>query len=243
MNDLGNLSNCVVDAEANACRARGLRWQAFVGSVFLQAAVVGGLLLWPLITPGVLSPRLTATPLPPYSEESARGVVRQSDYSARPTFTAITRPLLLAHPNLGHAPTPSRSEPPGFGVGPIEVGPAERPLIPGASGNGHPVEIPRPQADRSPVKMSEGLMAARLIRRVQPLYPKLAITMRLSGTVELQARIGTDGTVRQLEVVSGNPILARAAVEAVQQWLYEPTRLDGQAVEVQTNITVTFSLQ
>lgn len=91
--------------------------------------------------------------------------------------------------------------------------------------------------------MSEGLMAARLIRRVQPLYPKLAITMRLSGTVELQARIGTDGTVRQLEVVSGNPILARAAVEAVQQWLYEPTRLDGQAVEVQTNITVTFSLQ
>jgi periplasmic protein TonB len=82
-----------------------------------------------------------------------------------------------------------------------------------------------------------------LVHRVQPEYPKLAQVMHLSGTVELQARIATDGTVQQLDVVSGNPILAQAAVEAVQQWRYQPTRLDGQTVEVETHITVTFTMQ
>jgi TonB family protein len=60
--------------------------------------------------------------------------------------------------------------------------------------------------------------------------------------VRLRAIIGTDGSVQQLEVVSGNLILAQAAVAAVRQWHYEPTRLNGRAVEVETNITVTFVL-
>ena len=85
-------------------------------------------------------------------------------------------------------------------------------------------------------------MAARLIRRVQPDYPEIAKLMRLSGTVRLRAIIGTDGAVQQLEVLSGNPILARAAKSAVREWRYEPTRLNGQPVEVETSITVTFVL-
>ena len=85
-------------------------------------------------------------------------------------------------------------------------------------------------------------MAASLINQVQPDYPPIAEQMRLSGTVELRAIIGTDGAIRQIEVVSGNPILARAAVEAVRQWRYGPTRLSGQLVEVETLITVNFVL-
>ena len=86
-------------------------------------------------------------------------------------------------------------------------------------------------------------MQARLVHRVQPEYPMAAKILHLAGTVELEAIIGTDGSIRQLEVLSGNPILAQAACDAVQQWQYQPTRLSGQPVEVETHITVTFVMQ
>ena len=105
------------------------------------------------------------------------------------------------------------------------------------------MQVQSPAAPKRPLSVSAGVMAALLVHRVQPEYPRIAQVMRLSGTVELQARIGTDGTVQQLEVVSGNPILARAAIEAVQQWRYQPTQLDGQPVEVETHITVTFTME
>lgn len=85
-------------------------------------------------------------------------------------------------------------------------------------------------------------MAARLVGRVNPVYPPLAQMMRLSGVVRLRAIIGRDGAVERVEVLSGNAILAQAAVTAVRQWRYEPTRLDGQPVEVETSVTVTFVL-
>ena len=86
-------------------------------------------------------------------------------------------------------------------------------------------------------------MDGSLIRRVEPDYPRIAIITRLSGTVVLRATIGTDGEVRGIEVLSGNPILAEAARAAVRQWRYRPTLLDGQPVEVETQITVNFVLQ
>ena len=86
-------------------------------------------------------------------------------------------------------------------------------------------------------------MDAFLIHRVQPEYPLPAKIIRLAGTVELRAVIGTDGRIRRLAVVSGNPILAQAAVAAVCQWIYQPTRLSGEPVEVETRITVNFVLE
>ncbi len=85
-------------------------------------------------------------------------------------------------------------------------------------------------------------MAARLVRCIDPIYPRLAEMMRLSGIVRLRAIVGTDGSVRHLEVLSGNPILAQAAIDAVRQCRYQPTRLNRQPVEVETSITVTFVL-
>jgi len=86
-------------------------------------------------------------------------------------------------------------------------------------------------------------MEAMLVHRVQPDYPEIARAMHLSGTVRLRALISTDGRVRELTVLSGNPILARAAVAAVSEWRYRPTLLSGQPVEVETLITVNFVLQ
>lgn len=85
-------------------------------------------------------------------------------------------------------------------------------------------------------------MAGSLIRRVDPQYPEIAKAIHLSGTVRLRAIVGTDGRVQNLEVLSGNPILANAAVAAVRQWRYRPTLLSGTAVEVETFITVNFVL-
>lgn len=86
------------------------------------------------------------------------------------------------------------------------------------------------------------IQMARPIHRVEPVYPVLARQMRVAGVVELQGVIGTDGRIHELKVLSGHPMLVKAAVEAVSQWIYAPTILNGQAVEVAAPITVNFRL-
>jgi protein TonB len=81
-----------------------------------------------------------------------------------------------------------------------------------------------------------------LINRVTPVYPPLARQTRISGTVRLHALIAKDGTVQQLEVMSGHPLLVQAALDAVKQWRYRPTLLNGEPVEVDTTIDVIFTL-
>jgi protein TonB len=81
-----------------------------------------------------------------------------------------------------------------------------------------------------------------LIRQVKPLYPDIAIRARVSGTVHLIGTIGKDGTIQHLQIVDGNPLLARAAVEAVSQWVYRPTLLNNEPVEVIAPIEVNFTL-
>ena len=82
----------------------------------------------------------------------------------------------------------------------------------------------------------------RLVYRVDPQYPQTARVARVSGTVELEGVIGTDGRVHELRLVSGNALLVRAALDAVAQWIYEPTQLNGVTCEVTTNISVVFRL-
>ncbi len=87
------------------------------------------------------------------------------------------------------------------------------------------------------------IQEALLVHRVQPVYPPLAVHARVEGRVQLHAIIGRDGTVNSLEVISGQPLLVRAALEAVSQWRYRPTLLSGEPVEVETYVTVIFQLQ
>ena len=101
---------------------------------------------------------------------------------------------------------------------------------------------PKPPVPAKPIIVSAGVEEARLITRIEPVYPPGAIALHMSGAVRLRAIISADGTVSRLDVVTGNPILARAAVAAVGQWRYHPTLLNGRAVEVETDITVIFEL-
>ena len=99
------------------------------------------------------------------------------------------------------------------------------------------------QVARPRVVQVTQLDPAMLIHRVEPVYPALARQTRRDGHVELRAIIGTDGTIRSLQIVVSDPLFDRSALEAVGQWRYKPTVLNGQPVEIDTYITVIYSTQ
>ena len=101
---------------------------------------------------------------------------------------------------------------------------------------------PPPRPTQTRIRQGGNVTAASLINRVQPVYPPLARQTRISGTVRLHAIIGKDGSVQQLEVLSGHPLLVQSALDAVRQWKYRPTLLNNEPVEVDTTIDVIFSL-
>jgi TonB family protein len=89
-------------------------------------------------------------------------------------------------------------------------------------------------------RISQGVSDGLLVKRVQPIYPQQAMQMHTQGKVALQATIAKDGSVRNVKVVSGPAILARAATDAVRQWKYKPYLLNGEPIEVQTDININF---
>jgi periplasmic protein TonB len=103
-----------------------------------------------------------------------------------------------------------------------------------------PASLPR--AVPGTLKISQGVSQGLLIKRVQPIYPPTALAMRTQGVVQLEATINKEGSITNLKTVSGDPVLARAAAAAVKQWRYKPYYLDGEPVEIQTQITVNFKL-
>ena len=103
-----------------------------------------------------------------------------------------------------------------------------------------PVAVPKVAVQR--VRVSQGVTQGLLIRKIQPAYPPLARQARIQGSVLLQAEISKDGSIQNLRLISGHPMLAPAAIEAVKQWKYKPYILNGEPVEVETQITVNFTL-
>jgi protein TonB len=92
------------------------------------------------------------------------------------------------------------------------------------------------------VRVGGNVQAANLIKKITPLYPPLAKQARISGTVRFTALIGIDGSIQALQLVSGHPLLVPSAQDAVRQWMYKPTLLNGNPVEVITQIDVNYTL-
>jgi protein TonB len=105
-----------------------------------------------------------------------------------------------------------------------------------------PTNVPKAMPAPEMLKVSQGVTQGMLLRRVQPVYPHSALQMRIAGSVQLQAVIDKAGNIASVKVLSGDPILSKSAVDAVKQWKYKPYLLDGEAVEIQTQITVNFKL-
>lgn len=103
------------------------------------------------------------------------------------------------------------------------------------------VEVAKPKEIQR-IRVGGNVQAAKLIRQPKPVYPPLAKQARIQGVVRLNAIIGSDGKIANLTVVSGHPLLIPSALEAVKQWVYQPTLLNGEPVEVVTQIDVNFTL-
>jgi protein TonB len=250
MSDLGSLSECLVDNDPAArVRARRLRSKALVLSVALEALIFAALLLWPLISPGVLTAQYIITATLPYS--GAGGAKKQSLRTFHPYIESPRPPICLAvcAPVVRPPASAGSSEAPD--IGQDQGGGSEGPDLPGVGPSlpgetGDRVIIPEPPRVEPrhvrPMLRSREVMAAMLVHRVEPEYPHIAKVAHISGVVHLRAIIGKDGTVRELQVVDGNILLAQAARAAVESWRYRPTMLNGEPVEVETYVTVNFVL-
>jgi len=121
------------------------------------------------------------------------------------------------------------------GVAPI-VAPPPRPPDP-------PTPPPAPKIPRvGPTRVSSTVQASRLIRKVDPVYPQLAKIARVEGTVIAEARVTESGIIDSLRIISGNPLFFQSVMDAVKEWLYEPTLLGGEPIDIITTITVNFRL-
>ena len=103
-----------------------------------------------------------------------------------------------------------------------------------------PTSVAKPMA--TTVKVSQGVSQGLLVKRVQPVYPSQALQMRLEGTVVLQANITKEGKISDVKVLKGDNVLAKAAIDAVKQWTYNPYLLNGEPVQIQTQMSITFKL-
>lgn len=100
--------------------------------------------------------------------------------------------------------------------------------------------VPRPMLQT--LSVSQGVSQGLIVKKVQPNYPSNALRMRLEGPVQVMATVSKSGNITAVKVVSGEPLLARAAADAVKQWKYKPYLLNGEPVEVQTQVTINFKL-
>ena len=224
-------------------------------SFTIQTLAVGVVLLIPLYYVEQLTV-LPTMPVPVYAPKlphvKIMSVVREAasafapqlvQPSARRPLTAPTRIPVLSQQRavISDAGAPQFADVPagGFAGDGFLVGDRGLMMPPPAP--------PEPKAEAKaprtgPVRVGGDVQSARLIHQVRPLYPALAKQVRTQGTVRLQAIIGRDGAIQNLQLMSGHPLLVPAAVDAVKQWRYRPTLLNGETVEVLTQIDVHFHL-
>lgn len=242
------LRDCFVDGDAaEERRERRTKRRALALSIILQALIVAVLILFPLFSKGEnIASRAVYVPAVPYSpgrpQSPARITPRRQHTQERSwrvfAPTSISQTISTHDDRRDSVDNQTNSD------GDYIPGTPEGQPLPGAptivGGRGETPPPPPPVKER--IRVSESVIAARLIRRVQPVYPTLAIQIRREGRVELHAIIAKDGSIESLEVVSGDPMFIQSALAAVRDWRYQPTLLNGQPVEVDTTIVVIYTL-
>jgi len=213
----------------------------------LEALAIGVLLVIPLWkTVGLPSAHTLSTPVSLVPNAPVRTVAAQPHSgSASPNATNVATPRFVAPGQIPHGvdkgPVDPAPEP--IGIAGTDIGPiASGPGIPGLLPSGTmPVAPPALRPVVRPIRISN-VLEGSLLHRVQPAYPPLAKTSRIQGPVVLAAVISKAGAIENLRVISGHPMLVKAALDAVSEWRYRPYILNDEPVEVETQITVNFTL-
>ncbi len=229
----------------NSWANRSHRGWTALASFAAQALAIAGLLVMPLFYTQAM-PRLALlgsliAPAPPPAPGAARAAQRQvvSNLDEHALRLPTPIPRAFSASSDSDADASFSQLPTGPGV-PGSNGDHAGGNVLDAIGNGMRPSLPPPPSVRPP-RVSH-VMEGNLIRRVQPEYPALAKQARIQGTVVLRAVIDREGAIQDLQVISGHPLLVQAAINAVRQWRYRPFYLNDQPVEVETQVTVNFSL-
>ena len=226
-----------------------------VVSLLLQFMLIGVMVLIPLIYTEALPSQTLHTllvappppPPPPPPAPAAPKVIKvvQTNIINGQLRAPVKVPTKIAMIKEDEAPPPVAST--GGVQGGVQGGVAGGTMggvIGGMIGSTTPPPPPQPKvaAPVQRIRVSSGVAAGNLINKINPIYPTMAKTARIQGSVILQATISKSGAIENVHSVSGHPMLVPAAIDAVRQWRYRPYLLNGEPVEVETQITVNFTL-
>lgn len=235
--------------EDSILKSKNKQGRSMLVSFLLQALVVGVLILIPLIytealPKGSLTTLLVAPPPPPPPPpppaavpQKVVKVVSEIQNNQLRMPTKIPQKIQMVKEDVAPPEAPDTGVIGAVGgVGGGAVGGVIGGII-----SSTPVATVKAAAPQR-VRVSSGVAAGQLLSKIQPPYPPLARQARIQGSVLLSAIIGKDGTIQNLKVISGHPMLTQAALDAVKQWRYKPYLLNGEPVEVETQVQVNFTL-
>jgi protein TonB len=237
------LQGCLVEGDPQQrIRERGVRWRALAISIATQSVILAALVLIPLLGKPARIAFANVVPVPPYyAHPGERRTAQEPPRDRARRDVCRVCPTMPLAPTM---PTHDTDEPRTVDVDPIP-GSIDGPSVPGQIPMGGGLQQPPPprtEVERPHIVHMTQLDPALLTRRVEPVYPTLMRQIGRSGQVELHAMIATDGSIQSLQVVSGDPGFYQSAMEAVRQWRYKPTILNGIPVEVDTFITVIYNI-
>jgi len=212
-------------------------------TMLAQLVAVGILILIPLIYTEALPKAALSTllvapppPPPPASPVHPIKVVSELENDSLKAPSKIPKEIKILKEDSAPAPNPGLGVVGGVGTpGGVANG------VLGGIVNTSATPMVR-EAAVKPVRVSAGVISGNLLNKVTPPYPNIAKVAHVQGAVVLQAKISKQGTIEDLRLVSGPPMLVQSAMEAVRQWKYRPYLLNGEPVEVDTQITVNFTL-
>lgn len=242
---IGTLGSCLIDGDVEQkSRERKTKRRALTLSIALQSLAIVAIVMVPLLGHTEKISYISAIPMPPYRpipNKPVANVQQQIPHTSEVCLTCWDKPVSPHPAPVDHTsldqPTPGESV--------IQIG--------NSDGNGL-IDIfgdrggPKPpvehlnQNEKRRITVGGSVQQAKLVRKVDPLYPPLARQLHRSGQVHVRAVISVDGTVAALQAIDGDPLFIQSSLDAVGQWRYQPTLLNGQPVEVETIITVVYTL-
>ena len=221
---------------------RSRKWYSLPLSILAHAAIIAAAIIVPLMAADALPvpPSMMAfiaasapPPPPPPPAALANGARPRALMAASPGATPVDAPAGIK-PESGLEPESSAVRGIDIGLPGVVDGS-------GAAAFGEPP--PPPPVPTAPIRVSQGIRQPAKLRDAQPVYPAIAQSARVQGMVILEAVIGVDGRVTDARVLRSIPLLDQAALDAVRQWVYTPTLLNGVPVPIVMTVTVTFTLR